>query len=156
MSGDPDVIDFLNEALSAELAAINQYFIHAKMCEDWGYDRLAEKLRSNSIAEMKDAELLIERILFLGGVPNLQRIGSVATGETVQDQHQLDLELEREAIDRYNRGVALARDKTDNGTRELLESRLVHEEEHADWLEARLTLIEQVGLERYLSTQIND
>jgi bacterioferritin len=156
LQGDPDVIEFLNESLTAELTAINQYFVHAKMCENWGYERLAKKSYDESIDEMKDAERLIERILYLEGVPNLQRLGSVLVGETVPEQHRLDLDLERAAVERYNRGVALARDKGDNGTRELLEELLTDEEEHADWLEAQLTLIEQVGLENYLAQQIRD
>ena len=156
MPGDQDVIELLNEVLTAELTAINQYFIHAKMCENWGFERLAKKNYDESIDEMKDAEKVIERILFLEGVPNLQRLGSVLVGETVPEQHQLDLDLERAAIDRYNRGVALARDKGDNGTAELLEDLLVGEEEHADWLEAQLNLIEQVGLQNYLAQQIRD
>lgn len=155
MQGDPEIIEFLNEALTAELTAINQYFIHAKMCENWGFERLAKKNYDESIDEMKDSEKVIERILFLDGVPNLQRLGSVRVGETVPEQHQLDLDLELAAIERYNRGVALARDKGDNGTRELLESLLVGEEDHADWLEAQLTLIDQVGVENYLSQQIH-
>ena len=156
MPGDQDVIELLNEVLTAELTAINQYFIHAKMCENWGFERLAKKNYDESIDEMKDAEKVIERILFLEGVPNLQRLGSVLVGETVAEQHRLDLDLERAAIDRYNRGVALARDKGDNGTAELLEDLLVGEEEHADWLEAQLNLIEQVGLQNYLAQQIRD
>ena len=156
MPGDQDVIELLNEVLTAELTAINQYFIHAKMCENWGFERLAKKNYDESIDEMKDAEKVIERILFLEGVPNLQRLGSVLVGETVPEQHQLDLDLERAAIDRYNRGVALARDTGDNGTAELLEDLLVGEEEHADWLEAQLNLIEQVGLQNYLAQQIRD
>lgn len=156
MPGDPEIIEFLNEALTAELTAINQYFIHAKMCENWGFERLAKKNYDESIDEMKDAEKVIERILFLDGVPNLQRLGSVLVGETVPEQHRLDLDLERAAVERYNRGVALARDKGDNGTAELIEDLLVGEEEHADWLEAQLNLIEQVGLENYLAQQIRD
>ena len=156
MKGDDDVIELLNEVLTAELTAINQYFIHAKMCENWGFERLAKKNYDESIDEMKDAEKVIERILSLDGVPNLQRLNSVLVGETVPEQHRLDLDLERDAIDRYNRGVELARSKSDNGTAELLEDLLVGEEEHADWLEAQLNLIEQVGLENYLSQQIRD
>ena len=154
MQGDPDIIELLNEVLTAELTAINQYFVHAKMCENWGYERLYEKNYEESIDEMKDATRIIERILFLDGVPNLQRLNSVLVGETVAEQHRLDLDLERAAIERYNRGVALARDKGDNGTAELLEDLLVGEEEHADWLEAQLTLIEQVGEANYLAQQI--
>ena len=156
MKGDDDVIELLNEVLTSELTAINQYFIHAKMCENWGFERLAKKNYDESIDEMKDAEKIIERILSLDGVPNLQRLNSVLVGETVPEQHRVDLDLELDAIDRYNRGVELARSKGDNGTAELLEDLLVGEEEHADWLGAQLNLIEQVGLENYLSQQIRD
>ncbi|MCB1016116.1 MAG: bacterioferritin, partial [Acidimicrobiales bacterium] len=133
-----------------------QYFVHAKMCENWGYRRLAEKVRDESIDEMKDADEIIERILYLDGVPNLQRLGTVRVGETVPEQLGLDLEVEKAAVERYNRGIALAVAKGDNGTRELLEQRLKGEESHADWLETQLTLIEQVGVENYLSQQIHD
>ncbi len=155
MRGDPEIIELLNEALTAELTAINQYFVHAKMCQSWGYDRLAERNRRESIDEMRDAEALIERILYLDGIPNLQRLAPVGVGEDVEEQFRIDLELEKAAIERYNRGVALAVAKGDNGTRELLEGKLVGEEDHADWLETQLTLIEQVGLENYLSQQIH-
>lgn len=156
MQGDPEIIEFLNEALTAELTAINQYFIHAKMCENWGFTRLAKKSYDESIDEMKDAEKVIERILYLEGVPNLQRLNSVLVGETVPEQHRLDLDLERAAIERYNRGVALARQKGDNGTAELLEDLLVGEEHHADWLESQLFVIEQVGVENYLAQHIHE
>lgn len=156
MQGDTEVIEFLNEALTAELTAINQYFIHAKMCENWGYARLAKKNYDESIDEMKDAEKVIERILYLEGVPNLQRLDSVLVGETVVEQHRLDLDLERAAIERYNRGIQLARQKQDNGTAELLEHLLVGEEHHADWLEGQLELVDQVGEQLYLSQQIRD
>ena len=156
MQGDPEIIEFLNEALTAELTAINQYFIHAKMCENWGFERLAKKNYDESIDEMKDAEKVIERILYLDGVPNLQRLNSVLVGETVPEQHRLDLDLERAAIERYNRGVALAREKGDNGTAELLEDLLVGEEHHADWLESQLNVIDQVGIENYLSQHIHE
>lgn len=155
MHGNSDVIELLNEVLTAELTAINQYFIHAKMCENWGYERLAKHNYDESVDEMKDAEKIIERILYLDGVPNLQRLGSVRVGETVLEQHTLDLSLEEAAIERYNRGVALAREQVDNGTAELLSELLVGEEAHADWLEAQLTLIEQVGIENYLATHIH-
>ncbi len=154
MQGSSAVLELLNEVLTAELTAINQYFVHAKMCANWGYDRLAEKLRDESIDEMKDAEAVIERILYLGGVPNMQRLGSVAVGETVPEQLQVDLELEAAAIARYNRGIALCVAEGDNGTRELLERQLVGEEAHADWIESQLELIRQVGLENYLAQQI--
>ncbi len=156
MQGDAEVLEFLNEVLTAELTAINQYFIHAKMCANWGYQRLAEKNREESIDEMKDAEIIIDRILYLDGVPNLQRLGNVMVGETVAEQFALDLEVEKAAVERYNRGIALAVAKGDNGTREILESRLRGEEDHADWLESQLELISQVGIENYLSQQIYD
>jgi bacterioferritin len=155
VQGEPRVLELLNEVLTSELTAINQYFIHAKMCENWGYHRLAEKSREESIEEMKHAEDVIERILYFGGVPNLQRLNPVMVGETVPEQLDLDLANETAAIERYNRGVALAASKGDNGTRELLEQKLVSEEEHADWLETQLELILQVGLENYLATQIH-
>ena len=155
MQGDPDVIELLNEVLTAELTAINQYFVHAKMCEAWGYDRLAKHNYDESIDEMRDAERIIERILFLDGVPNLQRLGSVRVGETVPEQFRVDLELEIAAVERYNRGVALTRDKGDGGTRELLAELLTGEEHHADWLDAQLTLIDQVGEQNYLAQHIH-
>jgi bacterioferritin len=155
MQGDPEIIEILNEVLTAELTAINQYFIHAKMCDNWGYDRLAEKHRHESIDEMKDADELIERILFLEGVPNMQRMNPVMVGETVKEQLELDLALEYAAIERYNRGIAVAVSKGDNGTRDLFSSRLQGEEDHADWIESQLELIRQVGLENYLSQQIH-
>jgi bacterioferritin len=154
MRGDPEIIEFLNETLTAELTAINQYFVHAKMCENWGFSKLAAHHRHESIEEMKDADHIIERILDLEGVPNLQRLGSVRVGESVPEQLQLDLELELAAIERYNRGIALMVAKADNATRELLEDQLVDEEEHATFLETQLELIRQVGLENYLAAQI--
>jgi bacterioferritin len=154
--GDPEIIEFLNEALTAELTAINQYFIHAKMNENWGYERLAKKFYDESIDEMRDAEKLIERILYLEGVPNLQRYGSVAVGETVPEQLELDLQTEVAAVERYNRGVALAVAKGDHGTRELLESRLTDEEEHLDWIETQLRIISEIGIEHYLAQHLHD
>jgi bacterioferritin len=156
LQGDPEIIEFLNEVLTAELTAVNQYFAHAKMCENWGYQRLAERVRHESIDEMKDAEEIIERVLYFEGMPNLQRLGNVRIGETVAEQFELDLQVEKDAIERYNRGIALAVSKGDNGTRELFEHRLLGEEEHADWLESQLELIRQVGLENYLSQQIHN
>jgi bacterioferritin len=156
MQGDPEVIEFLNEVLTAELTAINQYFIHAKMNDNWGYKRLAKKFYDESIDEMKDAEKIIERILYLDGIPNLQRLGTVAVGETVPEQLALDLQTEVAAVERYNRGVALAVTKADNGTRELLESRLVDEEQHLDWIETQLKIISDVGVEHYLAQHIHE
>ena len=154
MQGDPEIIEFLNEVLTAELTAINQYFIHAKMNENWGYTKLAKKFYDESIDEMKDAEAIIDRILYLDGVPNMQRMNPVAVGETVPEQHRVDLALEQAAIERYNRGVALTREKGDNGTRALLEEKLRGEEDHADWIESQLLQIDQLGLENYLSQQL--
>ncbi|MHB1138922.1 MAG: bacterioferritin [Microthrixaceae bacterium] len=156
MQGDPEIIELLNEVLTAELTAINQYFIHAKMNDNWGYERLAKKFYDESIDEMKDAEKIIERILFLDGIPNLQRYGTVAVGETVPEQLALDLQTEVAAVERYNRGVALAVAKGDNGTRELLESRLTDEEAHLDWIESQLKIISDVGVEHYLAQNIHD
>ena len=156
MRGHEQVITLLNEVLTAELTAINQYFIHGRMCENWGYERLWKKLREESIGEMKHADELIERILYLEGVPNVQRLGRVNVGETVPEQLRLDLELERDAIRMLNAGIETARSLGDNGTRELLERKLVGEESHADWLESQLELIRQVGIEHYLAQQIRD
>ena len=155
MQGDANVIEALNDVLTAELTAINQYFVHAKMCENWGYQRLASKKREESIEEMKHADAVIERILFLDGVPNMQRLSPVRVGEEPVEQHRVDLELELEAAHRINEAIALCRDKGDNGTRELLEKILADEEDSVDWLEAQLHLVEEVGRERYLAEQIN-
>jgi len=156
MKGNAKVIEALNDVLTAELTGINQYFIHAKMCENWGYKRLAEINRKEAISEMKHADEVIERILFLDGVPNMQRLSKVRVGETVPEQLKLDHGLELEAVSRLNKGIALAVDVGDNGTRELLEDILVSEEEHVDWLEAQIELIKQVGEQNYLAQQIRD
>ncbi len=156
MKGSPKVIDRLNDILTNELTAINQYFIHAKMCKDWGYERLYAKLRHESIDEMKHADELIERILFLEGVPNVQRYGKINVGETVPEQLKLDLELEYTAIATLRDAIALARDEKDETSAEMLEHMLVSEEEHTDWIETQLTLIEQVGLENYLAEQMRE
>jgi bacterioferritin len=154
--GDPQVIEALNEILTAELTAINQYFIHARMCANWGYERLAKKKREESIDEMKDADAVIERILFLDGVPNMQRLNPVRVGEDPIEQHRLDLALEIDAVGRYNRAIALARDKGDNGTRALLDQLLKGEESSVDWLESQLHVVEQIGKERYLAEQLEE
>jgi len=156
MKGDPEIIEFLNEILTAELTAINQYFIHAKMRENWGFLRLAKVAHDESIDEMKDADKIIERILYLDGTPNLQRYNPVRVGEDIPEQFALELETEREAIERFNRGVDLARQKNDNGTRQLLNEILVDEEDHLDWLEAQLHLIETIGAEHYLAQHIHE
>ncbi len=156
MRGDPEVITALNDVLTAELTAINQYFIHHKMCENWGYARLSEKKKKESIDEMKDADSIIGRILYFDGVPNMQKLFPVRVGEDPIEQHKLDLAVETEAIERLNRAIALCRDKADNGSRELLESILTGEEESADWLEAQLYIVDEIGKEQYLAEQIHD
>ena len=156
MKGDPDIIETLNAVLTSELTAINQYFIHYRMCENWGYKRLAAKKRHESIDEMKHADRVIQRILFLDGTPNMQRLSPVRVGEHPVEQHEVDLVLELEAVKRLNDGIALAVARGDNGTRELLESILKEEEEGIDWLEAQLTLARQLGTELYLSQQLRD
>ena len=156
MRGNEAVLEFLNQVLTAELTAINQYFIDSKMMSNWGYKRLADKVRADSIDEMGDAERLIDRILYLDGVPNLQRLGSVRVGETVAETLTLALEVEAEAIERLNRGIALCSEVGDHGSREVAETILAGEEEHADWLETQLELIRQVGEANYLAQQIGD
>ncbi|HSB62795.1 MAG TPA: bacterioferritin [Thermoanaerobaculia bacterium] len=156
MRGEADVIKLLNEVLTAELTAVNQYFIHAMMCRNWHYMKLAEHSRKESIEEMKHAQELIERILYLEGVPNMQRYFKIQVGQTVPDQHRFDLEVERTAVERLNAGLEACRAKGDNGSRLLLEKILKEEEEHIDWLEAQLGQIEEIGLPNYLAQQIED
>jgi bacterioferritin len=156
VQGDAAIIELLNEVLTGELTAINQYFVDAKMCSNWGYERLAKRVHDESIDEMKDAEHLVERILYLEGIPNLQRLGQVRVGETVEEKLRLALDLEREAIERLNRGIRQCADAGDNGSRDLLEDMLEGEEDHADWLETQLELIAQVGDAHYLAQQIHD
>ena len=156
MQGNPRIIETLNDVLTAELTAINQYFIHAKMCQNWGYERLAEHIQDESIDEMKHADSIIERILFLEGVPNMQRLYPVKVGETVREQFELDLQVEYEAVKRFNDGIALAVEVGDNATRHMLEEMLVSEEDHADWLETQLELMRQVGEQNYLAQQLHD
>lgn len=154
MKGDAEVIQLLNDVLSAELTAINQYFIHAMMCRNWRLERLAKHMREESIGEMKHAEDVIERILYLDGVPNMQKYMRVDVGQSVPEMHQFDLDLERDAVARLNPGVELCRAKGDNGSRLLVESILKDEEGHIDWLEAQLTQIQTMGLQNYLAQQI--
>jgi len=156
MEGDPQVLEALNEVLTAELTAINQYFIHHKMCENWGYEKLSKKKRDESIDEMKDADAIIERILYFDGIPNMQRMNPVRVGENPIEQHKLDLAVETEAIARLNKAIALCREKADNGTRELLEDILKGEEHAADWLEAQLHIVDEIGAPAYLAEQIHD
>jgi bacterioferritin len=154
VKGDPAIVDLLNQVLTNELTAVNQYFLHARVCENWGYERLYKKLREESIGEMKDADEVIERVLYLEGLPNLQRLGNVNVGESVPEMLRLDLELEKGAIAVLNPGIEQCRRAGDNGSAEVLEEILQGEEEHANWLEAQLTLIEQMGAAAYLAEQI--
>ena len=155
MKGDDQVIEALNDILTAELTAVNQYFVHAKMCGNWGYERLRKHKYDESIGEMKHADTLIERILFLEGTPNMQRLFPVRVGEDPIEQHELDLAMEKEAVKRLNEGIELCRERGDNGTREILEDILRSEEEGLDWLEAQLHLVEEVGRKGYLAEMIN-
>jgi bacterioferritin len=156
MQGDSEIIEILNDVLTAELTAINQYFIHAKMCDNWGFSRLADHTRHESIDEMRHAEQLIERVLFFDGVPNMQRLFPIKVGETVREQFELDLEVERQAVSRLNNGIAVCVAKGDNATRALLEGILVSEEEHADWLETQLEAMTLVGDQNYLAQQLHE
>ncbi len=156
MRGDPDVVEALNEILTSELTAINQYFIHYKMCENWGYGRLAKKKREESIEEMKHADQVIERILYLGGVPNMQRLSPVRVGEEPIEMHKLDLTLELEAVARLNRAIQLCLTKNDAGSRELIEHILTEEEDAIDWLEAQLHQLADIGRENYLAQQLEE
>ncbi len=154
MKGDAKVIEVLNEVLTAELTAVNQYFIHAKMCADWGYTELANYTRAESIDEMRHAEQMIDRILFLGGVPNMQRYFKIKVGETVKAQFEHDSGLEYEAVKRLNNGVATCTAAGDNTSRQILEKILAEEEHHIDWLETQLGLIEKIGEENYLAQKL--
>jgi bacterioferritin len=154
MQGHADVIQLLNDVLCAELTAINQYFIHARMLENQKYARLAKHAQEESIGEMKHAQSVIDRILYLDGVPNMQKYMRINVGQTVPEQHQFDLAVEKDAVERLNQGIELCRSLGDNGTRVLLEAILTDEEGHIDWLEAQLLQIQQMGLENYLAQQI--
>jgi bacterioferritin len=156
MQGNPKVIAALNEALKEELTAINQYFLHAEMCENWHYSKLGDFIKKQSIDEMKHAEALIERILFLDGSPNLTELMKLTVGKNVREQIESDLKLEVDAVAMYNRAIKLARDEGDNASRELFERLLKDEEEHVDWLEAQMYQIGEIGYERYLSQQIRE
>ena len=158
MPKNPDkaTIQLLNEVLTGELTAINQYFCHARMCSNWGYKRLADHIRKESIDEMKHAQALIDRVLFLGGVPNVQRLGKVNIGQTVPEQLTLDRDVEVHARKQLNGFIEECRALGDHTTRELLEKILISEEQHLDWLETQLELIKQVGEANYLAQQIRD
>jgi bacterioferritin len=154
MKGNKDVINALNEVLAAELVAINQYFMHAKMCENWGYLALATKNRAESIDEMRHAESLVQRILFLEGLPNLQRLDKLTIGQTVPEQLQADLDLEYRAVSRMSSSISLCRDKGDTASEDILRAILRSEEDHIDFLETQLGLVKQLGEALYLSRQL--
>jgi bacterioferritin len=156
MQGNDEIIELLNEVLTAELTAVNQYFLDSRMLSNWGYERLGQKFYEESLDEMKDADHLIERILYFDGMPNLQRLDTIRVGETAPEKLTAALDLEKEAIERLNLGIALCVAQGDNGSRELLEDILEGEEDHADWLESQLELISQVGEAHYLAQQIRE
>ena len=156
MKGNEEVIQVLQDVLCAELTAVNQYFIHARMCKNWKYDRLAEHILKESIDEMKHAQEVIDRILYFDGAPNIQKYMKVNVGHDVPEQLHNDLELEHQAVPRLNKGIEVARNQGDNGTRALLEQILRDEEEHVDWLEAQLHQIKEMGAENYLAQQIEE
>jgi bacterioferritin len=156
MKGDPKIIEALNDILTGELTAINQYFLHARMCKDWGYDKIAKKVYHESIDEMKHAEKLMDRVLFLEGIPNVQRLLKINIGETVKEQFESDLKLEYEAVGKLRVAIQVAFDVKDHTTRELFEKILEDEENHVDWLETQLTLIDQIGYPNYLAQQVHE
>jgi bacterioferritin len=154
MSKDKEVVTLLNDVLSAELTAVNQYFLHAELCSHWGYERLYGAVRKQSIGEMKHAEELIERILFLDGLPNVQKLGKINIGENVAEMFDADLALENEAMPRLTDGIELCRKNGDTGSRLLLEKILASEEEHIDWLQTQKAVIQEIGLPNYLAQQV--
>ena len=156
MKGNDQVIDALNRALTIELTAINQYFCQAKMCKNWGYLKLARKHYDESLGEMKHAEKLIDRILFLEGVPEIARYDVIRVGTDVKEQFENDLRLEMSGVKHYNYTIELCTQLKDNGSRELVEPILVESEEHVDWLETQIELIKTVGRENYLTEQMGE
>ncbi len=156
MKGDPKVIAFLNQVLKAELTAINQYFLHAEMCDNWGYERLAKKVKKESIEEMVHAEKCMERILFLDGTPNMTDYFKINIGATVEAQFKNDLQLEYDAVKRLNDGIKLCTAANDGGSRDLAEKILGDEEHHIDWLEAQLHSISEMGIANYLAQQLKE
>ncbi|HVO57665.1 MAG TPA: bacterioferritin [Dongiaceae bacterium] len=155
MKGSPKVLEQLNQALREELTAINQYFLHAEMCENWGYERLSEYIKKQSIGEMKHAESLMERILFLDGTPSMKPL-ELTIGKNVKDMLQSDLDLELAAVKMYNAAIQIAVAEKDNGSRDLLQTLLDDEEDHVDWLEAQMHQIKELGYERYLTMQMGE
>jgi bacterioferritin len=154
MKGNDAIIEVLQDVLCAELTAVNQYFIHARMNENWGYKKLAAYIRKESIEEMRHAQDLIDRILYFDGAPNMQKYMKINVGKSVPEQFQNDLEVEYQAVPRLNKGIELARAQGDNGTRSLLETILKEEEAHVDWLEAQLGMIKEMGVPNYLAQQM--
>ncbi len=154
MKGNPEVLEVLSDMLKEELGAINQYFLHAEMCENWGYKRLAELTKKQAIGEMKHAEAIIERILFLEGLPKMNEIGTISIGKDVPGQLKNDLALEKGAVAAYNKAVETCRKAADNATADFLKEILKDEEEHVDYLETQLSLIEQLTLPIYLTEQM--
>lgn len=154
MKGDPKVINVLSQVLKAELTAINQYFLHAEMCDNWGYKKMGKLVKKESIEEMMHAEILMERILYLDGTPNMSDYFKINIGQTLKEQLQNDLNLEYEAVKRLNAGIETCVKVGDNGSRELLEKILTDEEHHIDWLEGQLHAIKEMGIENYLAQQL--
>ncbi len=155
MKGNDEVIQVLQDVLCAELTAVNQYFIHARMCENWGYKKLAEHTRKESTEEMQHAQAVIDRILYFDGAPNMQKYMKINVGRSVPDQFQADLDVEYQAVPRLNKGIEVARNIGDNGTRAILEAILKDEEEHVEFLEAQLGIIKEIGVENYLAQQVS-
>jgi bacterioferritin len=156
MKGDSRIIDLLNDVLTGELTAVNQYYLHGAMCLNWGYKGLGKKIRAESIDEMKHADKLIERILFLDGLPNLQKLNKLSIGTTVVEILKNDLAFELGTVPKLNQGMQTCRDAGDNGSEDLLRHILVESEEHVDWLESQLELVKQMGEAHYLSQQIHE
>ena len=156
MKGKPEVLKALQEMLKEELGAINQYIMHSEMCENWGYERLSKHIKKESINEMGHAEMLIERILFLEGMPNLSELPKLNIGRDVKQALEIDLVLEHGAVAAYNEAIATCRKAGDNGTADFLKGILVEEEKHVDFFEEQLGLIEQIGLQNYLAQQLSE
>jgi bacterioferritin len=156
VKGNPKVIAVLSQVLKAELTAINQYFLHAEMCENWGYEKLAKHTRVESIEEMQHAEKLIEHILYLDGTPNMSDYFKINIGQNVKAQLEFDLQVEYEAVKRLNEGIETCVKAGDNGSRDLLQGILTDEEEHIDWLEGQLHAISEMGLPNYLAQQLHE
>jgi bacterioferritin len=155
MRGHEEILQLLNEVLKAELTAINQYFLHSKMCENWGYERLAALDRQESIEEMRHADILMQRILFLEGIPNMTELFPIKVGPDVKRQLENDLALELDAVPRLNAAIQKATELGDNGSRELFKQILLDEEHHIDYLEGQLHIVDEIGIENYLSQQMH-